>query len=347
MLLSLTACMPTIQPPSTKVAPQMLFDHYFIAADGVELPLRTWKARTNKPKAIIVALHGFNDYSHFFQEPAQYFSANNITAYAYDQRGFGETQYRGIWAGIDAYVNDLQQLTELIRKKHPATPVYWLGESMGGAVALVAASNKTTDVADGLILAAPAIWARDIMPWYQQTLLWSLSHTVPWLNLTGESMGVVASDNIEMLRALGRDPLVIKETRVDTVYGLANLMDAAAESATSINIPTLMLYGEKDDLIPFEPTFQFVNNFLSQKADNKMIACYENGYHMLLRDLQAEVLWKDITSWISSSKRFLPSAADKHTNCLDVALNTKPEEEEEKDADDTDESHSQKIEDKK
>jgi hypothetical protein len=58
-------------------------------------------------------------------------------------------------------------------------------------------------------LAAPALWARDFMPWYQRWLLGILSHTVPWLTLTGESVGVMASDNIEMLRALGRDPLVI------------------------------------------------------------------------------------------------------------------------------------------
>ncbi len=46
---------------------------------------------------------------------------------------------------------------------------------------------------------------------------------------------------------MGRDPLVIKATRVESIYGLANLMDEAFESATRLSGNTLMLYGEKDE----------------------------------------------------------------------------------------------------
>lgn len=316
LLLSLTACAPAIYPPGSKLVEQQLNDDYFITADAVKLPLRSWLPNNNQPEAIIIALHGFNDYSHFFTEPAQYFRQYNIAAYAYDQRGFGKAPNHGLWAGVEAYVSDLQQLTALIRKRYPSTPIYWLGESMGGAIALVAATEKNKTTADGLILAAPAIWARESMPWYQRTLLWTLSHTVPWMTLTGESLDVVASDNIEMLIALGKDPLVIKETRVEAIHGLVNLMDAALQSANSVDLPTLMLYGEKDEIIPQEPTYQFIRSFLSTQADKKMIACYQNGYHMLLRDLQAPVLWKDVVGWISISKQSLPSAAEKHSACL-------------------------------
>jgi hypothetical protein len=40
------------------------------------------------------------------------------------------------------------------------------------------------------------------------------------------------------------------------------------------------------------------------------VAIYENGYHMLLRDLQAETVWTDIAAWITDRAQPLPSGSD-------------------------------------
>lgn len=76
-----------------------------------------------------------------------------------------------------------------------------------------------------------------------------------------------------------------------------------------------MLYGQKDEIIPAEPTRQFIHDFLQQNARQKKIACYKNGYHMLLRDLEAPLVWRDMKSWIMAEKQTLPSGSDKHTAC--------------------------------
>lgn len=116
---------------------------------------------------------------------------------------------------------------------------------MGGAVVINAMTRPGKPAVAGVILAAPAVWGRDTMPWYQTSLLWTLYHTVPWMTLTGKGLKIMPSDNIEMLRALGRDPLVIKETRVDAIYGLTNLMDNALGAAEKLDDETLLLYGQK------------------------------------------------------------------------------------------------------
>ena len=41
------------------------------------------------------------------------------------------------------------------------------------------------------------------------------------------------------------------------------------------------------------------------------IAVYADGYHMLLRDLQAETVWRDVLSWIGDPSAALPSGADR------------------------------------
>ena len=73
---------------------------------------------------------------------------------------------------------------------------------------------------------------------------------MPGLTLTGRGLKIKPSDNIAMLRALSRDPLVIKETRVDTIYGLVDLMDAALASAPLLDVPLLVMYGAKDEIVP-------------------------------------------------------------------------------------------------
>lgn len=314
MTLLLNGCAPAIKQLAPTAGIAQLTESAFITADAAQLPISSWPV--SNPKAVVVALHGFNDYRRFFTSAAEYLQQQQIYSYAYDQRGFGESPDTGIWAGSDTYCNDLAQLTALLKNRHPGVPVYWLGESMGGAVVIDAISRGEIPAPNGVILSAPAVWGRKTMPWYQTSLLWTLSHTLPWMTLTGKGLEIMPSDNIEMLRALGRDPLVIKETRVDALYGLTNLMDEALDSADKLTANTLLLYGKKDEIIPPEPTRLFVQNVLSHQPDHKTIALYENGYHMLLRDLQAPLIWKDIAHWILEGQNSLPSGADREGNQL-------------------------------
>ncbi len=140
---------------------------FFITRDGTQLPLKTWRTPPSGLKAVIIAIHGFNDYSNFFQLAGVYFSQHQTISYAYDQRGFGGSPNRGLWAGIDTYTKDLNCFIQLIKHRHPSVPLYLLGESMGAAIIISAITRSNNQDVNGIILVAPAIWARQTMPWYQ------------------------------------------------------------------------------------------------------------------------------------------------------------------------------------
>jgi acylglycerol lipase len=232
-LASASGCVPvTYHQGKTVGAPRLERDR-FLTADGVVLPVRTWQPQDEKVRAVIVALHGFNDYSNFFDSAGNFLSRRGVACYAYDQRGFGNTPRRGYWHDEETYTGDVTSFVDLVRKKHAGVPVYLLGESMGGAISIAAVTRSASPMVDGVILVAPAVWGRDTMPWYQRWLLAIAAHTVPWMELTGDSLDVWPSDNKEMLRKFARDPLVIKGTRVDAVYGLTNLMDTRCHRRTS------------------------------------------------------------------------------------------------------------------
>ena len=52
-------------------------DKVLIAADGASLPLRRWLPR-GEVKAVVLALHGFNDYSNAFAMPAALWAQRGI-----------------------------------------------------------------------------------------------------------------------------------------------------------------------------------------------------------------------------------------------------------------------------
>jgi acylglycerol lipase len=311
-LVLLSACAPQFTSPhSPPLAEPQLNETSFISFDGTELDLRTWLPPDGMDgaKSIFIAVHGFNDYSNFIKYPAQYFTRNGIAVYAYDQRGFGNTPVKGRWSSTETMTRDLKTLVRLVEQKYPDLPVFLLGHSMGGAVVIQAmAGDNHPDVA-GAILVAPAVWSRSTMPFYQNTGLWVVAHTIPWYTVTGQILKRTACSNIEVLREQGRDPLVIKETRYDTIYGLQSLMDAAYASADRYSLRTLVLYGLHDEIIPQEPVLDIFRRFPAESPGQKKIILYENGYHMLLRDLQAEDVMHDIVAWVNDelaaiSKKF-------------------------------------------
>jgi acylglycerol lipase len=301
---ALAACAPVIAPRGLDNGTPAFEADAFVTRDGLHLPLRHWDA--DHPKAVIVALHGMSDYSEAFDLPGPWLADRGISVYAYDQRGFGSAPDPGIWAGGDAMRADLDGAVEAARAKFPGLPVYVLGESMGGAVVLSSLATPHPPNVDGIILVAPAVWSREDMPLSYRAVLWLSAHTLPWLHVSGNGLHIQASDNIPMLRKLSHDPLFQHDSRTDQVYGLVNLMDAAynAPEEFSDPPPILILYGAKDQVIPGKPTEEVVKA-LGARAEVKK---YDDGYHMLLRDLDREKILIDLDDWVDAQNKHVASA---------------------------------------
>jgi alpha-beta hydrolase superfamily lysophospholipase len=310
ILLLVAACAAQFRPQGDHVTEPRLEQDSWIAADGARLPLRVWQPQGGAPRAVIVAVHGMNDYSNAFDGPGKALAAHSILTYAYDQRGFGAGESAGIWSDTATMADDLAAILGLARARHPGVPLFLLGESMGGAVAMVCVTIHQPAGLAGLILSAPAVWGRASMPWYQRAGLWISYKIAPGWTLTGRGLNIMPSDNIEMLRALSRDPLVIKETRVDAIHGLVDLMDAAQESVPRLGVPLLLLYGAHDEVIPAEPTWRAVAE-LPDLGRSQRAALYDTGWHMLLRDLKAQIVLDDIAAWTADQAAPLPSGADR------------------------------------
>ncbi len=298
-LFTLCSCSPeVVKSESPLDASAGMSDSLFTTRDGSRLPMRKWLP-PGALEGVIIGVHGLNDYSNFIRDGARFFNDHRLAVYAYDQRGFGETKTKGRWSGREIFADDLATFIGLVKAAHPDVPLYVLGDSMGGAVTVATMVAYRPEEVAAIILVAPAVWARSEMPFYQRFALWLGAHTIPWMKFSGKSLDIVASDNTDMLREMGKDPLVIKETRVEVLYGLANLMDQAYSFAEALHSNALVLYGQKDEIIPREPVMSFYQRLPGRTEGTQQLILYENGYHMLLRDLQARIVLRDIVGWIN------------------------------------------------
>ncbi len=316
MFGSLSLALPGCTPPQPlKLGPAivdpLLSDHAARMPDGGTLPVRLTRAH-GACKAVIIALHGMNDYGTFIADAAEDWARLGIETLAYDQRGFGQAPLVGLWVGEDGLVNDLETLVRLVTQRYPGIPLYVLGESMGGAVAMLAASRDQLPGVRGVILSAPAVLGRRALGWFPSFALDLTAALFPGLRPSGHGLGIRPSDNEPMLDALGRDPLVLKGTRTDTIYGLVELMDAALARGGTDALPTLMLYGAKDEIIPKPPTAQLLARYARfHQGAPWRFAYYPDGWHLLTRDLQAPTVIADIAAWVFDPTAPLPSGLER------------------------------------
>ena len=292
--------------------PPLLADDHVLADDGYRLPLYH-RAPEGVPRAVVLALHGFGDYSGAFQVLAGPFTDAGIALYAYDQRGFGATADAGRWVGQARLARAAPLVAQLLRRRYPATPLDLVGERMGGAVALLALAGQPPLPVDGTALLAPAVWARKTMPWYQRWGLGLLARIAPGLELTGNAarrLGIEPTDDPAVRRALSLDPLVQKRFRVATLDGLTHLMDAALEAAPQLPVPALLLYGEQDQIIPPRPVCALLAGLPNPRDPAWRMTLYPQGYHMLTRYTGAAATRQDLVAWLLEPHAPLPSGAE-------------------------------------
>jgi alpha-beta hydrolase superfamily lysophospholipase len=309
--LALASCAPTLQragrPPADFAGPR-LAPHAFVSFDGAQLGLTEWDAQSGAPWAVIVGAHGMNDYANSFHLAAADWAKRGITTLAYDQRGFGRSPRRGVWATEAVATEDLRTLVALARARYPGAIIAVAGESMGGAVAIEAFASDRPPAADRLILLSPAVWGWSHQPATYATALWLADHFAPGWVVEPPSWlteKIWATDNIDELRSMGRDPLMVWGARSDALYGLTNAMENAWRETGDLRVPTFYLYGAHDEIIPQRPAFEAAHRLPA----GDRTAYYAHGFHLLMRDRQAANVWGDVAAFIRDPAAPLPSGA--------------------------------------
>lgn len=258
-------------------------------APGLDLPLTSWLP-AGRPNIVVIGLHGYGDFRLAFEEVGPWLAERGIAFHAYDQRGFGEAPGHGFWPGRRALARDLCVAIETLGEDD--APLLVLGESMGGGVAL-SATALARRRPSGLVLVEPAIRNGVRLRPVWDLVFGGLARVRPGLRralVRGHNPLLTAAAR----RRLAHDPRIVRHIRADAYKGLLALADAASEAGRVLRLPTLLLYGRANGIIPVR---------LLERAERDMAACvtalrYPTAPHLLLQAQGWEVVLADVLAWI-------------------------------------------------
>lgn len=280
-------------------------DTHITMSDGMSIPVRFYPSPApSHPRAIILAFHGFGDSRDAWEIMAPALNAQNIMIVAPDIRGFGQATLSNRWSSTNRMVDDGIEELAWVQQHWPTTDITVMGESMGGAVALLLATRPSTPPSTKTILLAPA--TLDIgQPLHSILDFWDW--LTPQSRLTGAHVPGhrrIATDNLPALRRMFFDPLTQHSTTVHALNGLTSLMTCALQRAPTVHTPLLLIYGSNDQFIP-----PFATRTLLQRLPSTIrFDVISGGHHLLTRDKRG--VTDDVLAWLTTPQRFLPSGGD-------------------------------------
>lgn len=255
----------------------------------------TWPV-TGQPKALVFVSHGYGEHLQpYYDGIGEACGAAGLLCWGHDHLGFGNSG--GARTMVDSMQNYTAPLLAACRRmqgQHPRLPLFLLGHSMGGLIALTA-DLESPDLFDGLVLTAPLIQASQDNPLNRLVtkVISSLCHScsLPFLrlNITQTTKSKVWQDYIRS------DPLSYHGGYKfgPTQVGF-EAVDALKERMERITTPLLVLHGEEDELCLLSGSQELVAR--ARSRDKELVVVPGAGHHLLLERL--DVVKDKMLNWI-------------------------------------------------
>jgi len=268
-------------------------EEWFEGAGGVRLFCRHARA-AGSPRAVLVSLHGLGDHSGLYPMLPEAALPLSLEIFAPDLRGNGRSPgQRGYIERWSELREDLRRLVIWVRSDRPGIPLFLLGNSLGGLVALEYALAHPEGLR-GVIAIAPPLGDLGV-PAPLMALGRVLSRLWPRFSLdTGMDLSGLAHDPEVTARVL-RDPLFHRKGTARLSTEVTAAIARVQDGAPAFPAPVLVLHGSADRMVPPEGSRRFVA--AGGQPDRRLIE-YPDGYHALLADVSGAVVLQDVTDWI-------------------------------------------------
>ena len=261
---------------------------------GVRVHTQSWLP-DGTVKAPVVLAHGASEHSGRYAWVAEQLNAAGYAVHALDHRGHGRT---GKGAYVDRMANAVEDLDRLVLRtaaRHQGLPLFLLGHSFGGCVAVSYAIEHQDRLA-GLLLSAP-LAALEAAPLPLRIAAHTLSALAP-------KTGVFAVDS----SAVSTDPAVVCDYDADplnhhgkiparTVSEIAKAVGSFPRRVPSITVPLLVMHSP-DDRITLYAGSQMVHDLAG--SEDKAFISYEGLAHEILNEPQRQRVVDDITRWLDA-----------------------------------------------
>ncbi|HEX6570796.1 MAG TPA: alpha/beta hydrolase [Steroidobacteraceae bacterium] len=262
---------------------------------GLDLYAQAWLPESHV-RAVIVVAHGLGEHSGRYAGLAEALVGSGHAVYALDHRGHGHSP--GARANIERFdylVSDFGAFAGRAARQHPDTPVFMLGHSMGGAVAF-ASALRLQNTLRGVVLSAPALGTDDAAPNGRKLLARVLSSVAPNAGVWRIESARISRDPA-IVQAYASDPLVHHgPIPARTVVELLGAMQGFLAQAPRLRLPSLVLHGTADALVPVgatRPVYQALD------AQKRTVKYYEGFFHEVFNEPERAQVFDDLQQWLA------------------------------------------------
>lgn len=281
---------------SVKPEPAVHFSTNLVGADEIRLRGEGWVPGVPARAAVVIA-HGKDEHIGRYRHVVEALIEQGYAVYSHDHRGHGKSDgRRGVIDRFDDYVDDLVLLVEFARNRNPETPVYLLGHSMGGLIAVRYALQHQEKLA-GLILSGPALRVGDELPAWKRRAFLLLGKFAPEKLLAALEPDILSRDPA-IGQAFIADPLCITGP---TNLGFARTLYLAAEATRSrapeCALPLLIMHGEADKL-----TSPLGSKAFYEKAasPDKTLKLWPEDRHEIFNELDKAAVIAFMVNWLNA-----------------------------------------------
>jgi acylglycerol lipase len=246
---------------------------------------------------IVLLLHGYAEHSGLYEWVMERLAESGIAVYAPDHRGFGRSARPGALAdleSLEAAIEDIARLLAVVRGALPSAPLFLLGHSMGGMMALLFALRRPEGLA-GLVTSGAAVE----IPEYISPLLLRvsglLSRLLPRLPVQPFDHTLVSRDP-QVIRAMEEDPLYYKgKLRARTGYQQLLGIREVTAGLSRLRLPLLLLHGGEDRTISPKASERI---FQAASSPDKTLKILPGLLHRILAEPEKDQVLAMILDWL-------------------------------------------------
>ena len=264
---------------------------------GKMLYAQRWWPASGYPRAVVIFIHSWADYSGRYSEVAAFLAAGGYAAYSFDFEGHGQSEgARAHISDFQHWVSDLTTFIATVQTELRSVPIFLAGYGVGGCVAAHYLAKHQNDI-DGVIFNASALVVSKDISRFKIMMAWLIGGIIPKLPLSALPPNQISSD-VQEQRAYDEDPQVY-HGKMNAGTGKELLMANLSVSGflPKISTPLLVLQGADDKLVSPEGGTAVYN--LAQSSD-KELEVYPGALHDLLHEKQKHDVFARIRSWLDA-----------------------------------------------
>ncbi|NGQ93651.1 alpha/beta hydrolase [Brevibacillus sp. SYP-B805] len=245
----------------------------------------------------VVIVHGTGEHHGRYEHVARFLNDRGFHVWAGDLPGWGRSAgLKGHIESFDDYLPPVAAWIAAARRELPeGSPVFLLGHSMGGLVAVRFVQRFQGEGLDGLVLSSPCLRLKMAVPRWKTELAVLLDRLWPRLQMANGIAPEMVTRDAMMQERYGADPYVYRKVSVRWYNGLMKAMEQAWQEMQNIRIPLLVLQAGDDQLIDPAGVARFVEEL---SLPDKTYIEYPGLYHEVFNEPERERVLADLAAWL-------------------------------------------------